>query len=212
MYEIPTCIKLGEQSYSIRDKGDYRMVLDCFGALNDYTLSVDERVYSCLIMFYEYFTDDIPDYIEDEDVRFQLCMRKISGLDKNVLEQLVKQMYIFFNGGNDSFEDAPKTPRLIDWENDEQLICSAVNKVAGEEIRALPYLHWWTFLGYYMAVGESPLSHIVGIRHKIATNQKLEKYERKFQHENPQYFKMDFRSDEDKEYDELIKELWNKDT
>ena len=77
MYEIPTCIKLGEQSYSIRDKGDYRMVLDCFGALNDYTLSVDERVYSCLIMFYEYFTDDIPDYIEDEDVRFQLCMRRL---------------------------------------------------------------------------------------------------------------------------------------
>ena len=40
-------------------------------------------------------------------------------------------------------DDRP-SPRVVNWEKDEQLIFPAVNKVAGTEIRALPYLHWWT--------------------------------------------------------------------
>lgn len=194
MYEIPTCIQLGEQSYPIRNQGDYRMVLDCFQALNDIELSINERVYSCLIIFYDGMNG-----MEDLDIFPDI-------------EEAVKQMYIFFNCGDAIDKDIPKTPKLVDWEKDTQLICAAVNKVAGQEVRAIPYMHWWTFMGYYMSIGSSPLSNVVSIRHKIATHQKLEKYERQFQHENPQYFKMDFRSEEDKRYDELIKEIWNKES
>ena len=191
MYEIPTTVQIAGQSFAIRNKGDYRMVLDCFAALNDTELSIEERVYASLIIFYE-------DMQTLEDIT----------LLPNI-EEAVKQMYTFFDCGR-SLEVGKKTPRLIDWEKDEQLICSAINNVAGQEIRVLPYLHWWTFMGYYLAIGESPLSAIVGIRHKIATNQKLEKHERKFQQENPEYFKMDFRTEEDKKYDDLINEIWNK--
>ena len=209
MYDIPTCVEVNGQSYAIRNQGDYRMVLDCFVALNDNELDIQSKIFSALIIFYEYFSNDIPDDIEDENVRFEICMKRLDELDTDTLEQLVKQMYKFFNCGEDYSEDTKKAPKLIDWKEDSQLICSAINKVSGQEIRSVPYMHWWTFMGYYLAIGESPLANIVSIRHKIATGEKLEKYERKFQAENPQYFK-NINNEVDKEYEEFIKSVWNK--
>ena len=55
MFEIPTSLKAGEAELTIRNKGDYRMVLDCFAALNDVELTKEERVYCALIIFYENF-------------------------------------------------------------------------------------------------------------------------------------------------------------
>ena len=192
MYELPTSIQLGKQSFAIRDRGDYKMVIDCFRALNDNELTDEWKIYTALIIFY----GDL-EGIED--------LNKLGDI-----EEAVNQMYIFFNCGNADLDNVPKSPKLIDWEQDEQLISSAINKVAGQEIRSIPYIHWWTFMAWYLAIGDSPLSYIVGIRHKLATNQKLEKYEKKFQHENPQYFRMDFMREEDKEYEEFLKSVWNK--
>lgn len=191
MYNIPTDIQINGQSYPIRDNGDYRMVLDCFVALNDEELSSKERILASLIIFYDGM-DDINDLNKFDDI-----------------EEAVRQMYTFFNCGNSFEENERKLPKVIDWEEDAQLICSAVNKVAGQEVRALPYLHWWTFMGYYLAIGNSPLSNIVSIRYKIARNEKLEKYERKFTEENPQYFK-NINNRIDKEYDDFIKQVWNR--
>ena len=191
MYDIPTSVEVNGQSYAIRNQGDYRMVLDCFVALNDDELDTQSKIFSALIIFYEGMND-----IED--------------LDKlGDIEEAIKQMYKFFNCGEDYQEDERKFPKLIDWEEDSQLICSAINKVSGQEIRALDYLHWWTFMGYYLAIGESPLANIVSIRHKIINSEKLEKYERKFQHDNPKYFK-NINNQVDKEYEEFIKSVWNK--
>ena len=53
MFELP--INITTQSgdvYGITNKGDYRMVLDCFNALNDTELSEDERVLASLLIFY----------------------------------------------------------------------------------------------------------------------------------------------------------------
>ena len=55
MFEIPTTIQIEEQQLHIRNKGDYRVVLDCFSALNDSELSKQERVFTSLIIFYEEF-------------------------------------------------------------------------------------------------------------------------------------------------------------
>jgi len=191
MYDIPTCVEVNGQSYAIRNQGDYRMVLDCFVALNDDELDTQSKIFSALIIFYEGMND-----IED--------------LDKlGDIEEAIKQMYKFFNCGEEYQEDDKKFPKLIDWKEDSQLICSAINKVSGQEIRSVPYMHWWTFMGYYLAIGESPLAGIVGIRHKIINGEKLEKYERKFQHDNPKYFK-NINNQVDKEYEEFIKSVWNK--
>ena len=35
--------------------------------------------------------------------------------------------------------------KVMDWEIDGSAIIAGVNAVAGQEIRSLPFVHWWTF-------------------------------------------------------------------
>ena len=191
MFEIPTYIEIGDKQLNITDKGDFRMVLDCFSALNDMELKKEQRVLCALTIFYEDFKD------ENDVMQF------------SDLTTAVTEMYRFFNCGDSKGVGCKRPHNLIDWEGDAQLVASAINKVANTEIRALDYLHWWTFMGYYLAIGNSPLANIVGIRYKIARQEKLEKYERKFRDENPQYFK-NINNHIDKEYDDFIKQVWNR--
>jgi len=191
VFEIPTSIFINDVELKIRNRGDYRMVLDCFAALNDVELEKEERVYCALIIFYE-------DFNSLEDL-----------MHFPQLNEAVQKMYWFFNCGDDKGVGANKHRKLIDWEGDSQLIASAINKVANTEIRAASYIHWWTFMGYYLAIGESPLATIVGIRSKIMEGKKLEKFETKFKNDNPQYFIWDNKSIEDKEAEEAIMSLWN---
>lgn len=81
-------------------------------------------------------------------------------------------------------EDSKPGQRLIDWEQDCKEIIADVNKVAGREIRALPYLHWWTFLSYFQAIGEGQLSTLVSIRNKLAKGRKLDDWEKEFYRDN----------------------------
>lgn len=190
MYELPTSIKVNETVYPIRQNGDYRMVLDCFNALSDLELSQQERMLACLAIFLE-------DVHSIEDVY------KLPDT-----EEICKEMMLFFNCGQP--ENGKKISyRLIDWQKDETLICSAINKVSGKEIRLEPYIHWWTFMGYYVAIGESSLATVVSIRSKQSKNKKLEKHERQFVNENPQYFSWDRRTIEQIEEDNFIKSVWN---
>ena len=82
--------------------------------------------------------------------------------------------------------DQKPGPKLLDWEQDAQIVVADINKVAGTEIRALPYLHWWTFLAYFRGIGEGQLSTIVSIREKLRTGKKLEKWERDYYMKNKQ--------------------------
>lgn len=193
MYELPTTVTINETVYVIRNRGDYRMVLDCFQVLNDIELSETERIIAFLIIFYEDFND----------------VESVLSLDEDTMSELIDNAFSFFNCGQKN-APAETNYKTIDWEGDAQLISSAVNNVAGREIRAESYLHWWTFMGYFNAVGESALSTVVGIRSKIAKGKKLEKYEQEFRSENPQYFNWDMRTLKQKEEDELLNQLWNK--
>lgn len=193
MYELPTTVTVNDTVYAIRNNGDYRMVLDCFQVLNDVELSENERILACLIIFYEDFND----------------IESVLSLDGEAIKSLLDNAFLFFNCGQEHAQGETNY-KTIDWETDSQLISSAVNKVAGKEIRAETYLHWWTFMGYFNAVGESALSTVVGIRSKIAKGKKLEKYEAEFRRNNPQYFTWDMRTLKQKEDDELLNQLWNK--
>lgn len=192
MFEIPTTINVDGIEYSIRNNGDFRMVLDCFLALGDEDLNQQERLFASLIIFYENFNS-----IED-----------IYNQTQNI-EELVRKMYDFFNCGSATPLGTKTNYKLVDWEQDAQIICAAVNKVAGKEIRFEPYVHWWTFMGYYTAVGNSLLSTIITIRDKIVRGRKLEKHEQEFRRDNPQYFTWNSKSVDDKEADKLVKEIWN---
>lgn len=191
MYEIPTSILSSDgKEYKIRNRGDYRTILDCFQALDDAELESTERLMASLLIFYE-------DLNSVDDIL------KIPNL-----EELVTKMYDFFNCGEQSSGHESKY-KLIDWKGDSQLICSAVNKVAGYEIRSVEYLHWWTFMGYYVAIGESPIATIVGIREKIMKGKKLESYEREYRRNNPQFFNWKSKTVADIEAEEYVHELWN---
>ena len=190
MYSLPTSITIEGQSFTIRDNGDFRMVLDCFDVMNDLELNEQEQVLVMLMIFY-----DGMDTIED--------LERLPNLVK-----AQEEMYKFFNCGKIDEYQISK-PKLIDWNDDSELICSAINNVAKKEIRAEAYLHWWTFIGYYMSVGESALSTVVGIRNKIVRGNKLDKHEREFKRENPQYFTWNSKTRQDLEDDKMIKEMWN---
>lgn len=190
MYELPTEIIIEGHPYRIREKGDYRTILGVFSVLEDTELDQKERIISALIIFYE-------DLNDIEDV-----------LSLPNLESAVTQMFEFFNGGRS--ESGRKARKLLDWEDDSALICSAVNHVSGKEIRSEPYIHWWTFLSYYMSVGECVLSTVVSIRDKIMTGKKLEKWERQYRDENPQYFNWNHKTIDEIDAEEWLKSVWNK--
>lgn len=190
MYSLPIEVAINNQVFKITNNGDYRMVIDCFSALNDIELSEQYRLCASLIIFYE----DI-NSIEDIEEKF--------GDDLNTA---VNKMFEFFNCNDVGHK---VNYRLLDWNKDEQMICSAVNNVAHTEIRALPYLHWWTFMGYYTSVGESVFSTVVGIREKIVKHKKLEKYEKEFRYNNPQYFDWNSKTLEQQEIEKEVLDMWN---
>ena len=190
-YTLPTQIEVKKERFDIRNRGDYRIVLSCFNILYDNDLNDQEKILTCLLVFYEDF-DDVDDLMD---------------LKGDTRDELVKQMFWFFDCGNDYKNDKQK-PRLIDWDKDSMLITSAINNVAKQEIRSLEYLHWWTFIGYYMAIGDCALSNIVAIRDKVANHKKLEKHEKEFINENPHYFDIDYRTKEEKDTDDWLQALW----
>ena len=192
MYDLPVEITIQDRHYQITNNGDYRVILDCFKALSDNEMSEDEQVLASLLIFYNEFTDI------DEIPR-----------DEETLKPLIMEMYKFFNCGQEETVGASSDSKLIDWEDDALIVTAAINNVAHTEIRSLPYLHWWTFMGYYMSIGESVLSTVVGIRDKLNKGKELEKWEREFKRDNPQYFNWKKRSKEQMELDEYVRSLWN---
>lgn len=194
MFELPTSITIEDKEYPIRNKGDFRMVLDCFTCLQDVELDEQERVITSLCIFYADVTsiEVIGEVFSSEEV----------------LMQAIVKMYDFFNCGQQNV-GAKQNHKLIDWEQDSQMIISAINNVAKKETRAESYIHWWTFMGYYLAIGDCPLSTVVSIRDKILKGKKLEKWEQTFRRENPEYFIWNSKSVEDREAEEYIKQIWN---
>ena len=192
MYRLPTKVIVDGLEFNIRERGDFRMVLDCFKALQDVELSEDYRVLASLLIFYNEF-NDVSDLQEYEPQ----------------LNELVKEMYKFINGGEENSPGAERDVSLVDWEQDSQLVCAAINNVSNQEIRSVEYLHWWTFLGYYMSVGQSVLSTVVGIRDKIAHHKKLEDWEKEFKKNNPKYFVWR-QTAKEQDLNNLVRDIWNK--
>lgn len=164
-YSLPTTITSGGREYAIRNRGDYRVMLDVIAALNDFELEEDERAEAALIIFLEADIYELPD-----------------------IAQAAQQMCDFLSCGQEENERKRRQPKLMDWQDDAPMIVSGVNRVLGMEVRALPYLHWWTFVAAYMEIGESTLATVISIRDKTARGKKLEKFEKEFKRDHPEYF------------------------
>ena len=81
-------------------------------------------------------------------------------------------------------EDGKPKPKMIDWEQDAPIIIPEINKVAGKEVRIDPNIHWWTFFGWFMGIGEGLLASVLHIRKKKSQHKKLDKWEQDFYNEN----------------------------
>lgn len=152
--ELPKTLSVNGVEYAIRS--DFRDILKIVCAFNDPELEDNEKVYVCLFIIYE-DVDSIPD--SDYQAAFTAALDFI---DHGVSE------------------GDKKAPRTMDWEQDESIMFPAINKVAGFETRSADYLHWWTFIGYYMEISEGVFYHVLSLRSKKAKNKKLEKWEREF--------------------------------
>lgn len=159
---LPEALTVGGMNYPIRT--DYRNVLQVLEAFQGPELTQDEKWTVATYLIFEdfYCADDVWQAIED-------------GLNQ---DEVQRQILWFVSAGKPE-NDIVELP-VYSWYQDEQIIFSAVNKVAGRETRELEYLHWWTFLGYFNEVGEGTFSFIVGIRNKLNYGKKLEKHEKEF--------------------------------
>jgi len=152
---LPTALTVGGEDKAIRT--DYRVALDCFLALTDSELDDANKVLEVLDMLYV-------DEIEPEN-----------------WQEALNQALWYLRGGED--ESKKKSPQLVSWSQDFNIIASPISKIVGEDIRGVN-MHWWSFLSAYMAIGDCLFAQVVAIRDKKARGKSLDKAEREFYRRN----------------------------
>lgn len=156
---LPRTLDVNGREYEIRS--DFRSILRIIAAFNDDELSTEEKVYVCLRQLYKDFSR-MP--AKDYQAAYDRAMW-------------------FLNCGAEPKEK--NSPKVVDWERDEQLIFPAVNKVAGQEVRLTQYMHWWTFMGFFQSIDrEDTYGYVLMLRQKRAKGKQLEKHEAEFWNNN----------------------------
>lgn len=176
---LPQTLNINGRAYKIRS--DYRDILQIIAAFGDKELSDEEKAYVCL-------------------KRLFIAMESIPKSDyQDAYEAAVTFIECHIS-------DRKPSPKVVNWEKDEQLIFPAINKVAGIEVRAVPYMHWWTFLGYFQSIDREDIwGFILTIRQKRAKGKKLEKYEKDFLNANRDICEVEFREEKATTEDSLAK-------
>lgn len=167
-WDLPTTAEINGIQYAI--SADYRDILDIIEQLDATDETSDMRVYYALAMFYD-------DFFE---------------MPSEIIEEAAQYMMWFINCGQEEEQSEHPTPKQIDWQQDGLIIAADVNKVAGVDVRSLPFLHWWTFVSYFMGIGEGQLSTIVSLREKIRKGKQLDEWEKEYYRNNKS--KVDFKA------------------
>lgn len=158
--QLPRSLEIGGTQYPIRS--DYRVVLRIIEAMNDPELTNEEKLLVCLANIY-------PGYTRIPEEHLREAYEKASAFIENGARSDGKQR------------------KVMDWAHDETLIFPAINAAAGFEVRAVDYLHWWTFLGYFQSIDrESLFGTVLTIRQKKRKKKKLEPWEQEFYAANRQ--------------------------
>ena len=182
--QLPKTLTINGKSYRIRT--DYRNILRIFEAFADKDLSDKEKMLVCLRrMFVDFSKLPYDDY-----------------------KEAYEQVYWFIGCGKQEEKRPPV--RTFNWIKDEPLMFPAVNKAAGLEVRAVPYLHWWTFMGYFESIdAESLFGTVLSIRQKKARGKKLEKYEREFMQNNKALMALDVEEAKPRTAEEKLLDMFN---
>ena len=181
-WDFPTSLNIGGVDYEIRT--DYRAVLDLFTALSDPELTDED--------------EQVTAYMQNR-VMLEIMFPQCDDIPLEHMQEALEKVTEFIDMG---ISDDRKKPKTMDWEQDAPILIPAINRVLNCEIRAQKHIHWWTFLGAYMEIGESLFSNIVHIRQKKASGKKLEKWEQDFYNDNKSlidFKQKDKRSTEEKD-------------
>ena len=156
MFNLPSEVTIEDRSYPIRY--DFRVILEIFVMLDDPDLTDADKIEALLRMFY---VERPPD-----------------------TEEALKAFTDFVNPRRFGKREK-QSSRLLDWNQDFDLMVAPINHILGTECRAMPELHWHTFLAAYMEIpSESVFARVLRIREKLRTGKKLEKYERTWYKKN----------------------------
>lgn len=155
IYDLPTSVEVGGVTYPIQS--DYRAALDMCVALSDPELTNEEKAQTLLMIFYPTWEDMPPD---DYAEAIEKCL--------------------WFLGCGSEADQTKKAPKLMDWEQDFQMIVAPINRVIGREIREPTPLHWWSFIFAYYEIGDCLFAQVVRIRDKKAKGKPLDKAEKEW--------------------------------
>lgn len=187
-WEFPTSLNVGGVDYEIRT--DYRVVLDLLTALSSPDLADDDNKMTA--------------YMQSR-VIMEIMFPDCDSIPMEHWQEAIDKVSEFIDMGIS--EDANK-PKSMDWEQDAPILIPAINRVLNCEIRAQKYMHWWTFLGAYMEIGESLFSNVVHIRQKKAKGKKLEKWELDFYKENKSLIDFKQKNERSTEEKNILREYF----
>ena len=188
IWDLPTSLEVNGKQWEIRS--DYRDILNVIVAFEDPDLKPEEKQYVALFIIYKDFANMPPDD----------------------LKQAYEAALWFIDGGKK--EAKSSGPRTMDWEQDAAILFPAINSVAGREVRAMPYLHWWTFIGYFMEIQKGVFATVLQLRSKKAKKKKFEKDEQDFWRSNKEIceLKPKLSTEEKEEKEKLLSILGGSDT
>lgn len=188
VWSFPTSLNIGGVEYEIRT--DYRVILDLLMALNDPELTDSDNKMSA--------------YMQSR-VILEIMFPDCDNIPQEHIQEALDKVAEFIDMG---IGDDSKKPKTMDWEQDAPIIIPAINKVLNKEIRAEKYMHWWTFLGAYMEIGEGLFSNIIHIRQKKAKGKKLEKWEQDFYKENKSLIDFQHKEKRSNEEKEMLRDYF----
>ena len=157
MYGLPETAEFGGRKYQLNT--DFRNILKIFSQLERGDLPESIRWRIAGLLFYS------PE-LADED--YEAGLSYLAG---------------FLQPGEVSHA---KSRKMLDWQVDASAIIAGVNAAAGQEIRLLNKVHWWTFLSWFHAMPPGELSTRVSIREKLQKGKKLEPWEQEYYRQNKQ--------------------------
>lgn len=182
IHGLPKTLTVNGREEPIR--WEYTAILDALSAIEDQELDSGEKILCFLTIIYENF-----ELFKAEDY-----------------EPAFKAAIEFINNG---VEDDRKTNvKMIDFDQDYRLMIPAINRVAGKEIRECEDIHWWTFIGWLMEIGECTYGTVLNIRSKKAEGKKLEKWEQEFYNKNKKTVDIQPKlTEEEKEMEKWLNEF-----
>ena len=157
LWTLPETVHFADTDWRVHT--DFRDVLEILRWLDgsaDPALTDSERWYVALALFYRDFSLMPP-------VQYR---------------EACEAMATFVQAGRP--DGGPCAPRLMDWQQDAALIAAGTARAAGQDLRALPHLHWWSFLGWFDSIADGPFATVVALRDKLRRGKKLEPWEREF--------------------------------